>query len=277
MTENAFVLARAEWARVCERPDALETVWGWLVEAGVPIPRGAAVGGLDELLRRLKRGGGQAFSDQWLGVLLERVLEGSELAAWVVVEAMSPSAMKSVRRLCLRYVDVPLDEVAQAALTSLYEVVRRYPLERRRRKIALNISMDTYHLASRELGRQETPFLDPREGPAVLDEQDEDHPVFAAARSRLAAAAVEVGLGDVVGDLSGARGELVELLIWALRERLLDQGSVRVLTDHYREGALGDVEAARVAGVSAVALRKRRSRTVRQLREVAPLWLAQAA
>ena len=298
MDENAFGMVRAEWARVCERPGSVEAVRGWLVEAGLRVPVGPECG-LDDLLQGLKRGGGQAFSDQWLSVLVQRVLDGSELAALMVVQAMSPSALKTVRRLCAQYADASLDDVAQVVLSSLYEVVRRYPLTRRPAKIALNISMDAHHLASRELAkfalstsmdahhlasrelrRAEAPLAAPADVSDVqwvLADRDGDHPVAAAEQAQLAATAVEAGLGDVGGDLSGARGELVELLVWALRERVLGRESARALTDHYRDGSLGDVAAARAAGVSAAAWRQRRSRAVRQLRDAAPLWLAQAA
>lgn len=279
MDENAFGMVRAEWARVCERPGSVEAVRGWLVETGVRAPVGPECG-LDDLLQGLKRGGGQAFSDQWLSVLVQRVLDGSELAALMVVQAMSPSALKTVRRLCAQYADASLDDVAQVVLSCLYEVVRRYPLTRRPAKIALNISMDAHHLASRELRRAEVSLAAPADVSDVqwvLADRDGDHPVAAAEQAQLAATAVEAGLGDVGGDLSGARGELVELLVWALRERVLGRESARALTDHYRDGSLGDVAAARAAGVSAAAWRQRRSRAVRQLRDAAPLWLAQAA
>lgn len=259
------------------RPDGADEVRGWLHEEGVELP--AAGCGLAELLTALKRGGGQEFSDRWLTALLRRARSGSELAALMVVQAMSPSAMKSLRRLGDLAGDAGFsrDESAQLLVGTLFEVVRTYPLERRPHKVALNISWDTHQRASREMQREVRAQKATSQRTTVGQVVGPD-PAAAAERALLADQAAEMGLGAYESaDLTGARGELVDLLVWALRERVVGREGVQVLADHYREGALGDVEAARAAGVSAAAWRKRRSRVVQQLREAAPQWLAQAA
>ncbi|MEW1818736.1 MULTISPECIES: hypothetical protein [Streptomyces diastaticus group] len=72
---------------------------------------------------------------------------------------------------------------------------------------------------------------------------------------------------------SGARAELLDLLLGGVTAGLVDIERARVIASEAREGAQ---EAAEQAGVSAVAWRKRRSRTVSQLRTIAA-GLAQAA
>ncbi|MBB1260166.1 hypothetical protein [Streptomyces alkaliterrae] len=271
--ENAFDLVRAEWGQMCAQPGTVERVHSWLVESGVPVDVDATEG-LDGLLRALKRG--SVPSDRWLAVLVKRAAAGCELAALVVVVAMVPAALRSVKQLRLRY-EVPVDEVAQVVAASLYEMVRRYPLARRPEKIALNIAWDTSKRAAREL-QSELPssdleWIEEYVGSLV----DEEDPVRLAEQAQLAEDVVTAGLGEL-GDLEGARAEMAELLVWALREQVLERAGVETLVTFYREGAPADAVMARQVGVSAAVLRKRRSRAVQQLRAAVPRWrLAQAA
>lgn len=273
---NAFAHLQSEWQRACAVPGSAAAVRGWLVEDGVELrPMGS---GLPALLHALKYGGGQEFSDQWLSTLLRRVAGGDELALLVTVQAMTPSTMKSMRRLRVQYQEeagYSTAEFAQLAVTAVLEVVRRYPLERRPQKIALNIAWDTYQRASREIQRDLRAEKLTRTQVSQIPVPD---PEEQAHRQLMVEEAARLGVGDFdVDDLTGARAELVELLVWALKERVVGREGVRALTDHYREGAPLDRVAAQKAGVSAVAWRRRRSRAVQQLRNASGRWLAEAA
>ncbi|MEV0604660.1 hypothetical protein AB0I82_35920 [Streptomyces sp. NPDC050315] len=284
--QDAFSRLTTEWAWVCAKQDNTDVIFGWLADAGVLTATDLAdLAGLEELLPLMQerdRAQGRAHSDLWLGALLRQAMaEGAaaQLAARVVVQTMLPSARRTATRL-LRSYGRRYDEVAQAVIASLCQVVRSYPLARRPQKIAANLAMETLHLASRELQR---------ECEAIGEELHEEvaeqteagsaaDPVACAEVTLLAEAAAACGL-ETSGDagLAGARGEMIELLVWALSEKVLAEDGVRAITDHYRAGALPDREAAQAAGVAPAAWRRRRSRAVERLRDAAPQWLAQAA
>lgn len=271
---RVFESLNAEWDVVCADPGHAEKVLGWLHESGVALTGATAAGGLSEVLAELgrrDRTSGRAHSDRWLRALLKRAAgEGTEalLAARVVVQAMVPGAMRLTRRL---QAGRDYDETGQVVLACLFQVVRRYPLNRTS-GAAANLQLETLHLASRELraesGEPESvsvPYLDE----ALAGEPADDDPAEAAWQNLLAGRAVDAGLlleGDVA---DGARSELFELLVWAVDAGRMDAGRARVIAQETRAGT-------RRAGVSAVAWRKRRSRTVRQMRAVAEQW-AQAA
>ncbi|MGW7006152.1 hypothetical protein ACWGCW_25905 [Streptomyces sp. NPDC054933] len=282
---NAFARLNADWTLVCADPAHALVVTGWLVEAGVFTAR-EAPHDLAELLAELElrdRARGRSHSDRWLTAVLRHVscpdVQG-RLAARLVVQAMLPSAMRTARSL--RRDGLVFGEIAHIVIGALYEVVRTYPLQRRPRRVAANLAMDTLRLARRELRwggvLEENELLDA--APEHWGVADEPDPYEQVALAELAEAAVVAGLADPATpaeELAGARGELVELLLWALREQVLDAKAVAAIDSHYREAAPADDVAACAVGVSAAAWRKRRSRAVRQLQQAVPRWLAAAA
>ncbi|MFI9029917.1 hypothetical protein [Streptomyces sp. NPDC053560] len=282
--QGAFSRLTTEWAWVCAKQDNTDVIFGWLADAGVLTATDVAgLAGLEELLPVMQerdRAQGRAQGDLWLGALLRQATaEGA--AARVVVQTMLPSARRTATRL-LRSYGRRYDEVAQAVIASLFQVVRSYPLARRPQKVAANLAMETLHLASRELQREcDAVGEELHEEVAVAEQLEADaaaDPVACAEVALLAEAAAACGL-VTTGDagLAGARGEMIELLVWALGEKVLAEDGVRAIADHYRVGALPDREAARAAGVAPAAWRRRRSRAVERLRDAAPEWLAQAA
>ncbi|MGW1364745.1 hypothetical protein ACWCQP_45985 [Streptomyces chartreusis] len=275
-TERIFVELDAEWALVCAETGHALLVRGWLEAAGVLAP-GEGPERLEELLAELgrrDRAAGPAHSDRWLGAVLAVAAgEGraAQLAARVVVQAMLPGAFRLTRRLMRAERD--FDEVGQVVVAALYQVARAYPASRRQ-KVAANVLLETLHRASRELQADFEP-----DGvawqPALASLPAQQDVVAAAWRGVLAERAGSVVLAEVPAaeELSGPRGELIELLLWGVASGMVDTERARAIADEVREGGR---EAAERAGVSAVAWRKRRSRTVRQLRAVAASW-AQAA
>ncbi|MFD4862818.1 hypothetical protein [Streptomyces atratus] len=269
----------AEWALACAESGRAEMVLGWLQEGGVVLSSERAAG-LQEVLAELEcrdRAQGRAHSDRWMRVLLERAAgegAGAQLAARVVVQAMLPGAVRMTQRLLRAGRD--FDETGQVVVACLYQVVRRYPLGRKG-GVAANLLLETLHLASRELQADtETdalPWHPVLESAAVPGEPAADDPAETAWQTALGQQAVEAGLISAGEIPDGARGELVELLVWAVAAGLLDAVRARVIADESRAGAR---ESAERAGVSAIAWRQRRSRTVRQLRAVADQWVQAA-
>ncbi|MEU0632431.1 hypothetical protein [Streptomyces sp. NPDC005989] len=269
---RVFESLDAEWALLCAGSERAEMVLGWLREGGVL----AEAHGLAELLAELEcrdRARGRAHSDRWMRVLLARAAgdgDEAQLAARVVVQAMLPGAVRLTQRL---RAGRDFDETGQVVVACLYQVVRRYPMWRRG-GVAATLLLETLHMASRELrAESETdavPWHPVLETAAVPDEPAAaDDPTETVWRTVLRRQATEAGLLRAEEVPDGARGELVELLVWAVTAGLLDVVRARVIADESRAGARENAEA---AGVSAVTWRQRRSRTVRQLRPIADQW-----
>ena len=68
---------------------------------------------------------------------------------------------------------------------------------------------------------------------------------------------------------SGERGELLDLLLWALDQRVITTGQARALSEHGQVGA--DTAASRAAANRA------RERGIHRLREAASRYLAETA
>ncbi|MFG2631610.1 hypothetical protein [Streptomyces sp. NPDC048473] len=277
---RVFESLDAEWALVCAESGRAELVLGWLQEGGVLLG-GERAPGLEDVLAELERrdrAQGRVHSDRWLRVLLERAAgegAGALLAARVVVQAMLPGAVRMTQRLLRAGRD--FDETGQVVVACLYQVVRRFPLGRKG-GVAANLLLETLHWASRELKAEAeldaVPWHPVLESAVAAGEPvAEDDPAEAAWQTVLGRQAAKTGLVRVGEVPDGARGELVELLVWAVAGGLLDAERARVIADESRAGAR---ESAERAGVSAVAWRQRRSRTVRQLRAVADHWVQAA-
>jgi hypothetical protein len=283
---NAIDRLRAEWPLLCADRSAGAAVTGWLADAGVFTP-GELSGDLAAVLPELERRDveqGREHTDRWMGAVLRHVGDGGQdgrLAARLVVQAMLPAATSTVHRM--RRFGHGLDDVVHVVVAALYEVVLGYPLQRRPRRIAANLLMDTVSRAHRELRSDacdlsaDQPMDDER---MMLPDPMADPDELAARRHLAAAAAASglPGLADVdAEDMTGARGKVVELLLWALERRVLAPGDVAAISDHYRQGAPHDDVAAQRAGMRPASLRQRRSRAVRRLAEAAGRWAEQVA
>ncbi|MEU3464603.1 hypothetical protein ABZ721_32220 [Streptomyces sp. NPDC006733] len=277
----------AEWSVLSADSSKAAAVAGWLVDAGVFTPDEAPTD-LRTLLKELNlrdRVLGRDHTDWWMGALLQHAIgpgETGRLAARVVMQAMLPGAVKTARRM--QKFDRPYAEVTHIVVASLFEVVRHYPLHRRPVKIAANLLMDTVRISCREL-RWDGPWL-PGSSQAPLDdarhlsEDTNQEPEQWALRSELAAAAATSGLPGLectAEDLVGSRRDVVDLLLWALSERVVGPGGVAAISDQYQGAVVPDELAARRAGVRPAAWRQRRSRAVSQLRQSAGIWLEQTA
>lgn len=89
--------------------------------------------------------------DRALAGLLARARE-EPLAGRVVLEALMPGLKRLVGRLGPSVVE--RDEVWQLVLAAAWERIRTYPLERRPRRIAANLLLDTLHAVLGELKRE---------------------------------------------------------------------------------------------------------------------------
>jgi tryptophan 2,3-dioxygenase len=270
---NVFSRLNIEWEWVCAQSGSAQRVRGWLVGAGVLEAAEAPedLGALLDVLEERSRREGHRFSDVWLGLLLQRAGEGEELAARVVVQAMLPAAVRMAARSVRTGEE--FSEIYQVVAAALWQAVRSYPAQRAAWQVARHLRLEMWHHASRDLKREfasSGALLDERAAAGLTADCD---PVAEAHTALLEAAAAEAGL---VGGVAGARGELVELLVWALEQKVLSHDAAAAIADHYREDGPDDRTAARAAGMSPAAVRQRRSRAVRQLRAAAPRWAVAA-
>ncbi|SEO89655.1 hypothetical protein [Actinacidiphila rubida] len=281
VNENAFDRLNAEWRVQCANSVNGAVVAGWLIKAGV-FEAGEAPGDLAALLGCLAfrdRRHGRAHSDVWLTALLGRAVgqnEQAELACRVVIQAMLPAAMAISRRMRRR--GRSFGDAAHAVTAALCEVVAAYPLQRRPRRIAANLAMDTLQRASLELARDSK-----RDQDVSLETVERwplwgrvADPVEVAEFTQIAAGAAAAGLVAAGEELTGARAEMADLLVWALCEQVLEPDAARVLAAHYREGPAPDTALAAQAGVSTAAVRQCRARAKRRLRDAAPRYIAAA-
>ncbi|BBG20639.1 hypothetical protein RVR_P17 (plasmid) [Actinacidiphila reveromycinica] len=282
---NAIDQLDAEWPLLCADPSAAAIVTGWLTGAGIFTP-GEAPRDLGAVLPELEcrdRELGREHSDRWLGAVLRHVTDAGpdgRLAARLVVQAMLPGAASTAYRM--RRFGHGLDDVVHVVVAALYEVVRRYPLERRPRKIAANLLLDTVKAAHGELARDACDSSDqPLDHERVTVPDPQAGPDEVALRRELAAAAAASGLPGLADvdpeDVGSARGQVIELLLWALSRRVLDRAAAAAISAHYQVGAPKDEIAARRAGVRPASLRQRRSRAVRELAAAAGQWAEEVA
>ncbi|MFD5977793.1 hypothetical protein [Streptomyces bacillaris] len=231
---RVFDALDAEWALVCAVPGRAAVVRGWLRKCGA-LPEGLD-GGLEDVLPELtrqERVQGRSLSDRWLySVLRKAGGEGEEaqLAARLVVQAMLPAAVRLTRRL---QAGRDFDETAQVVVSCLYRVVRTYPMARRSR-VSANVVLETLHWASRELAAEAgsgsvawCPELESSVSDRVL--LDAGDPAEEAWRCVLGQQAERLGFAAGAEELAGARGELVELLVWAVSAGQLDVERARVI------------------------------------------------
>jgi len=285
VTENAFTRLNADWRAQCANEANACVVAGWLTEAGV-FQVGEAPQDLADLLEVLAvkdRRGGRAHSDLWLAELVRRSGgqgEEARLACRVVIQAMLPAAMNITRRM--RRHGRGFGDAAHAVIGALYEVVAAYPLRRRPRRIAANLAMDTLQRATRELAsdcsrEEEVPLeLAGRCDPPVAPVD----PAELAVLADIAARAATAGLWAADEELTSPRvevAEVAELLVWALREQVLEPIAARTLAAHHRVDPVPDEVLALEAGVSPSTVRQWRCRARQRLREAAPRYIAAAA
>jgi DNA-directed RNA polymerase specialized sigma24 family protein len=128
---SVFELLDREWIRLAADPRAA----GQLVEVCEAAGGATSLAGVE----RFVRGADAAAADAVLVALAARAVEGDALAARVLLQLLLPG----VRRLARTWWAVgDREERAAAAVAAAYDRIRRYPLVRRPRRVAVNVLMD---------------------------------------------------------------------------------------------------------------------------------------
>jgi DNA-directed RNA polymerase specialized sigma24 family protein len=221
--------------------DRLDREWQALTSGALPAqlrawaleePVLAAFASPSALIRFLHTRGAGPEKDAVLRGLLARA-RVDPLAARVVLQALRPGLKGLAKRIFLDADDV--EQLWQLLLASVWEQIRTYPLERRPRRIAANLLLDSMRAALTELARERRRRHELPASPIVPD-----------AAAAPTAPDVETLLGRAVaaGAISADEAELI------LRTRIDDQPLA---------------SAAREFGVSYNVLRVRLQRAERRL------------
>ncbi|MCB9387571.1 MAG: hypothetical protein H6517_07075 [Microthrixaceae bacterium] len=126
-----------EWERLAESVHGRRAVRGW--GAGEPFFDG--VRSLGALVERINERGRAEESDAIILVLLRHAAE-DDLAARTVLQAMMP-AIKNLTSKFSTCGAWSAEETAAVVVAAMWERIRTYPIERRPRKVAANLALDT--------------------------------------------------------------------------------------------------------------------------------------
>lgn len=153
--ESVFTQLDREWISLIRRPSTANELADACVLAGAS--------GIDGLVSAVRRAGPEA-ADTVMAHLARQTHDGSDIAARALLQLLLPGTC----RLAARWWALgSSEERAAAAVAAVYARIRRYPLDRRPRKIAANILLDANQdlarLARRAVAdRQSVAPLEPR-------------------------------------------------------------------------------------------------------------------
>lgn len=279
-----------EWRWLCDRADTAATLRTIaarnLAVAGLPHP--------DKIVDAL-RGAPAAQRDRLLAALLREAAAtgpAAELAGRIVLQAMRPLVLRLARQRAVR--GRGFDDALGEALAALHQIVRTYPTNRDT-KVTANLRMET---VAALFGARKAKYGPARHVSEPLPVADVDEVAFRSAERVTASAPTEArALDQVVASErasraraaglldpaaadtapGGARGELLDVLLWAIEQRVLPAGQARQLAEDYRDGAGTKAQIAARRGIPVSRLTVAHSRAVRRLRAAAARYLAEAA
>ena len=295
----------AEWSELVTTPASRTAVHAWR-------DREPGLAGLTDLaaIESAIRAGARAHAearadaDELLLALLRQAVSPdapwTELAGRTVLQLMLPKAVAIARSQGGRVPD-PDDRIS-AVVACLYETIRSYPVERRPHRVAGNLGLDTLHLFQRRTGTgagpaastaaavelptdPTDPLLDqPLAWPLDRPRSSEDP--LAGLLSCLQRAldlhvidATDEAVADQASDPAAAAGSgrerLLELLVWAVEQRVLAVADAALLAHAY-SGArpVDDGTLAARLGCERSTVCKRRHRAIRALQRTATEFLA---
>lgn len=151
--DSVFTQLDREWIALIRRPTTANELGDACALAGAS--------GLDGLVPAVRRAAPEA-ADPVMAHLARQAHEGSDIAARALLQLLLPGAC----RLAARWWALgSSEERAAAAVAAVYTRIRRYPLDRRPRKIAANILLD----ANQDLARLARRAVADREAMAPLE------------------------------------------------------------------------------------------------------------
>lgn len=140
-TTGVFGALYVEWRQLCSRPQLARTVRRWAETE--PALRGLEdLSFLGDPLRPMKDNVRDV--DETLLALLRLSQQGEQLAGRAVLQALLPKLQRMVGRM-RSGPEHNLEDRRQAAIAILWELLARYPIDRRPHQVAANLALDTLH------------------------------------------------------------------------------------------------------------------------------------
>lgn len=227
-----------EWARLAGGLELEPDVLSLLDQARRHASSLSSVDDLDDLVAAMHRHG-----DLPLLFAIEVAQAGSYVAARAIIQAMLPKLVRlthSVRE------GRTFSSVIPEAIAAMYEVIYRYPRDRRPRSVAANLALDTLKSVRASLG----PDLPASEALDVLATATVERP------NRYSSAATP---------LVATSDELTAVLAEARRQGIVTSAEARLLWLVATGGSKAEV--ARSLGITPAALRQRYHRACAAIRE----------
>lgn len=164
-----------------------------------------------------------AGKDELLRALVELFQAGEQLAGRITLQAMLPKLSHyAFRTGIIGRVEARPDDRFQVVICEFWEVLSRFPLDRRSARMAANLAMETLHRLTRMAQPVELPV-----DPSAMSEMAEPD----AGRWR------RVGQPAVVtSQAPDPDGDLDALLVWAVGQRAITAEDARLLATVYRDG-----------------------------------------
>lgn len=259
-----------EWLRLCAMPAMNRTLTRWANRE----PCLADMNSLGEVVDRIDAADPEE-TDRLLLALIRLGSGGQQLAARVVLQAMLPKLSRittstefsTTITAGLTEGNLSLDDRRQAVVATFWEVLAGYPADRRTRRVAANLALDTLqHLTKAHRSRRSGRL--PMEFPTDSDHELNSSPA-GRANGSLGSAQVAADHAESVGILTDD-ADLLEVIAWAIDVRAISAGDAALLVRVYAPApgqARGSAASAAEMDLTPAALRKRCSRARRRITE----------
>lgn len=268
-----------DWKRVCELPTVRTTLRKW-------AKAHPALGGFDSLTDLLDEidSAGAERTDELLSALIQLAQAGQQLAGQTVLQAMLPklSRMAATATMDTGDANTP-EERRQIGVTTFWDLLATYPAERRTRRVAANLALDTLHQITAPTRRAAAEY------PQGLGQDLYGHPTHSPGESifghedispslhrghsegTLQAAAVDETSATAIARVSDGPdtdGDLLSCVAWGVDVSAITAEEASMLVRVYApapDQAGGHRTVAADLGIREEALRARCSRAVRRL------------
>lgn len=246
-----------EWADLHAMPNTRTTVRRW----GRAEPALAGYAWPGEVVDAIDAGDNE-LKNAILLALIRRFQAGHQLAGRTVLQALLPKLVKTSAHAigCTSSTDTWAEDRRHITLAEFWDVMARYPVDRRTSSVAANLALDTLHRVSGVRRPGDDIPVDPqdlRDGGALAG-HDRAHQAWLADT-----AVVDAHTGELSAD-----ADLLQVISWGLKESVLSRDEAQLLTMSYlpeKAAGFGFAAAAEQLGLSQAAIRQRCSRAARKL------------
>ena len=249
-----------EWADLHATPSITTTVRRWARTEAVLIGftrPGDIVDAIDA--------GTNTQKNELLLALIRLFQGGQQLAGRIVLQALLPKLAKTAAHAtgCTSSVDTWTEDRRHITLAEFWDVMARYPVDRRQSSVASNLALDTLHRVS----GVRRPAIDIPVDPHDFRDFDQDYGRDAARRTWLAGmtSTDHTPISNLTAD-----SDLLQVIAWGMASAVITQDEAQLLSISYlpeQTSGYGFSDAAERFGLNQAAVRQRCSRAARKLTE----------